>query len=115
MQLGANPQARLLTKTLGLPLSLPPPLRRARGPWQDRPLADQTVVVGAAPSATDGTALRDSAIKALAVARANPLLVTMPASAPPSAALGAFCAACGHPLSSLGLQGQGQGHASRKR
>jgi 3-oxoacyl-[acyl-carrier protein] reductase len=98
LQLGANPQARRLTKTLGLPLPLPQPLRRARGPWEERPLADQTVVVGAASA---GVAVRDSAIQALVRAGANSLLVVAPAPASPT--LVEFCAAYGRPLAPLAL------------
>jgi 3-oxoacyl-[acyl-carrier protein] reductase len=48
LQLGGNKGARKLVKTLGLPIPLPQPLRRASGPWVERPLADRQVVVGAA-------------------------------------------------------------------
>src|SRR5687767_15045662 len=46
LQLGQNPQARRLIQALGLPLPMPEALARARGPWEERPLADRTVVVG---------------------------------------------------------------------
>ena len=42
-----NEAARKVIKTLGLPVPVPPKLRRARGPWEERPLHDDTVVVGA--------------------------------------------------------------------
>ena len=48
LQLGGNRNARKLVKTLGLPIPLPQALRRATGPWEERPLADQTVVLGGA-------------------------------------------------------------------
>ena len=46
LEIGSRPAARRLVGRLGLPLPLPQTLKRARGPWQLRPLADQTVVVG---------------------------------------------------------------------
>ncbi len=44
-----NDPARKVIKSLGLPLPVPPKLRRARGPMQARPLHDERVIVGAAP------------------------------------------------------------------
>ncbi len=46
LQLGQNPQARRLIKALGLPVPIPQTLARARGPWEERPLASKTIVVG---------------------------------------------------------------------
>jgi 3-oxoacyl-[acyl-carrier protein] reductase len=51
VELGANPTARNLIKTLGLPLPMPQKLARGRGPWESRPLEGRTVVVGAAVGA----------------------------------------------------------------
>ena len=48
LELGQNPNARKLIKTLGLPLPIPQTLRRADGPWEERPLHDYDVAVGAA-------------------------------------------------------------------
>jgi 3-oxoacyl-[acyl-carrier protein] reductase len=48
VELGANPTARKVIQTLGLPLPIPQKLARARGPWEIRPLADRVVVVGQA-------------------------------------------------------------------
>jgi 3-oxoacyl-[acyl-carrier protein] reductase len=45
LELSKNPQARRFIDSLGLPISLPEELRRARGPWTERPLDDATVVV----------------------------------------------------------------------
>src|SRR5688572_16683530 len=45
LELSKNPQARRLFDSLGLPISLPEQLRRARGPWSERPLEGETVVV----------------------------------------------------------------------
>lgn len=44
-----NDPARKVIKSLGLPLPVPPKLRRARGPMEARPLHDARVIVGAAP------------------------------------------------------------------
>ena len=44
LELGQNPQARRLIQNLGLPIPVPEMLRRARGPYEERPLADRTVV-----------------------------------------------------------------------
>ena len=49
VDLGKNPTARKLIKTIGLPVPMPPSLRRAKGPRQDRPLHDYELVYGAAP------------------------------------------------------------------
>jgi 3-oxoacyl-[acyl-carrier protein] reductase len=45
LELSKNPQARRFIDSLGLPISLPEELRRARGAWSERPLEDATVVV----------------------------------------------------------------------
>ena len=46
LQLGKNPQARRLVKTLGLPLPMPQNLARAKGPMEERPLHDYEIAVG---------------------------------------------------------------------
>jgi 3-oxoacyl-[acyl-carrier protein] reductase len=51
LELSKNPQARAVVNALGLPIPLPQPLKRERGPWVARPLADSSVAVGAAPGA----------------------------------------------------------------
>ena len=48
VDLGANRTARRVLTSLGLPLPLPQKLRRAEGPWVERPLADRPVIVGGA-------------------------------------------------------------------
>lgn len=51
LEVTKNPAARGLIRSLGLPIPLPEPLARARGPWSERPLQDRTILVGAlAPS-----------------------------------------------------------------
>ena len=57
IEIGKNPQARNALKSLGLPIPIPQELRRARGPWEERPLQDLAVVVGAGPGAALGKVL----------------------------------------------------------
>jgi 3-oxoacyl-[acyl-carrier protein] reductase len=71
LEISKNPQARKLIQTLGLPLPLPQSLERARGAWEERPLQDRAVIVGAAP----GAALTALVAKTLAAAGADPHLV----------------------------------------
>jgi 3-oxoacyl-[acyl-carrier protein] reductase len=76
LQLGGNRNARKLVKTLGLPIPLPQALRRAQGPWEDRPLADQTVVLGGAlGNGATGEGLGPVLAQTLVAAGANPHLV----------------------------------------
>ncbi len=70
LELSKNPNARKLIQTLGLPIPLPQSLERARGAWDERPLADRRVVVGAAPGGTLSSVLA----VALASAGAEPIL-----------------------------------------
>jgi 3-oxoacyl-[acyl-carrier protein] reductase len=51
LELGKNPTARKLIKTVGLPVPMPQSLRRAKGPAEERPLHDRSVVYGAGPDA----------------------------------------------------------------
>jgi 3-oxoacyl-[acyl-carrier protein] reductase len=51
LELSKNPRARALVGALGLPIPLPQPLKRDRGPWVARPLADAKVAVGGAAGA----------------------------------------------------------------
>ena len=43
LELSKNPRARSLIGALGLPIPLPQPLKRERGPWVARPLADARI------------------------------------------------------------------------
>ncbi|HWE31592.1 MAG TPA: SDR family NAD(P)-dependent oxidoreductase, partial [Polyangia bacterium] len=70
LELSKNPNARKLIQTLGLPIPLPQALERARGPWEERPLADRRVVVGAAPGGTLSSVLA----VAIASAGADPII-----------------------------------------
>lgn len=67
LELGKNPNARKLVKSLGLPLPMPQDLARARTPWHAQPLADKTVVFGAAPNAE----MVEGLVRTLAVAGAE--------------------------------------------
>ena len=71
LELGKNPNARNLIKSLGLPLPMPQALERAKGPWQERPLASRNVAVGLANGAQLVNVIADT----LAKAGANPQLV----------------------------------------
>jgi 3-oxoacyl-[acyl-carrier protein] reductase len=70
LELSKNPNTRKLIQTLGLPIPLPQALERARGPWEERPLADRRVVVGSAAGGTLSSVLA----VALAGAGAEPIL-----------------------------------------
>src|SRR5256885_6718092 len=68
LELGRNPQARKLIQSLGLPIPMPQSLERARGPWEERPLAERVVAVGGKG------ALAAVIAKTLASAGAQPVL-----------------------------------------
>ncbi len=74
LDLSQNPNARRVIKRLGLPIPMPESLRRATGPWEERPLFEQMAVVGAAP----GSTLLPLIARTLAVAGANPRVVGDP-------------------------------------
>ena len=46
LQISKNPSASKLVKTLGLPLPIPTPLKRGKGPQSETPLADVPVLFG---------------------------------------------------------------------
>jgi 3-oxoacyl-[acyl-carrier protein] reductase len=48
LNLAANPRARQVVSTLGLPLPMPQRLERDPGPWKERPLHNRDIVVGGA-------------------------------------------------------------------
>ncbi|MDY0000926.1 MAG: 3-oxoacyl-ACP reductase [Polyangia bacterium] len=97
LELGSNPTARSLLGQLGLPLPLPEPLRRAKGPWVAQPLSDLAVAVGAGPGAT----LVDALARALVRAGASPL--ASPGDARVQAAFEIPGEAYGRPLAPLEL------------
>ena len=68
LELGKNPNARKLIQSLGLPIPMPQALERARGPWEERPLAERNVLVGGRGNLTAVIA------KTLASAGAQPIL-----------------------------------------
>ncbi|MBX3271672.1 MAG: 3-oxoacyl-ACP reductase [Sandaracinaceae bacterium] len=70
LELSKNPNAKNVIKTLGLPIPMPQPLARANAPWEERPLADQKVVVGVSP----GAELAGVVAETLAKAGADPVL-----------------------------------------
>jgi 3-oxoacyl-[acyl-carrier protein] reductase len=71
VELNQNRRAKRIIRSLGLPIPLPEKLRRETGAWQERPLADDLVVVGSTPGASFAPALARS----LAAAGANTLVV----------------------------------------
>ena len=71
LELGQNPQARNLIKTLGLPLPMPQSLARAKGPMEERPLFDHAVAIGA----SEGSSLLPTVAETLAAAGADPFLI----------------------------------------
>ncbi|MCA9655285.1 MAG: 3-oxoacyl-ACP reductase [Myxococcales bacterium] len=71
LELSKNPTTRKLIKTVGLPVPMPPVLRRAKGPMEDRPLHDHQVIYGA----TSGGAMASACALTLARAGADPWIV----------------------------------------
>jgi 3-oxoacyl-[acyl-carrier protein] reductase len=68
--LDLNPSARKMIKSLGLPIPMPEPLRRASAPWCERPLEKQRILVALASGAQHAVVIANS----LARAGAEPLL-----------------------------------------
>ena len=98
LDLGANPTARKVIKTLGLPVPMPQQLRRAKGPWEARPLHDDDVIFGAAP----GGGAIDVVAKTLAIAGASPHIVMGDAAV--AEAFAAPGEAYGRPAKQIDLQ-----------
>jgi len=59
LELGANPQARRILNAIGFPLPLPEKLARDSSPWQAKPLAGKTVILGATPGSSVAPAVAD--------------------------------------------------------
>ena len=70
-RLGAMPAVRRLVRRLQLPLPLPFPLRRSDSAWEQRPLDDCAIAVGAAPGGT----LAPIIARTLVAAGASPQVV----------------------------------------
>jgi 3-oxoacyl-[acyl-carrier protein] reductase len=64
LELSKNPTARKAIKRVGLPIPMPQPLRRATGPWVERPLEDDAVAFGAAPGGTLGETVAGAVVRA---------------------------------------------------
>ncbi len=97
LQLGQNPNARKLIKSLGLPIPMPQALRRAKGPMEDRPIKDTTLVFGAA----EGGAMAQVVADTVTEAGANPQVVGPEALLTPFRAPGE---AFGRPAAALDLE-----------
>ncbi|MEM9459259.1 MAG: 3-oxoacyl-ACP reductase [Myxococcota bacterium] len=74
LELGRNPTARKLIKTVGLPVPMPQSLRRAKGPRVERPLHDYAIVFGSHP----GSAMAPVLARTLARAGADTHLLGEP-------------------------------------
>ncbi len=64
LQLSSNPQSRKLIQSLGLPLPMPQKLARARGAYEERPIADASVLLGGALTGEVGRAIAGTVIRA---------------------------------------------------
>ena len=64
VELSKNPTAVKVIRTLRLPVPLPPRLKRAKGAWEERPLADLTVLVAAVKSHALAEAFSDLLVNA---------------------------------------------------
>ena len=103
--LGANPTARKAVKILGLPIPLPQTLRRADGPWVERPLQGLDVSVGL----SEGAALAGALARTLTGAGAEPWVA---GSEEQFAAFREHGEASGHPPRELtGKEGPGRPRA----
>ena len=71
LELSRNPQARKMIQSIGLPIPLPQPLARDKGPWAERPLFDRDIAVWLG----DGSAMAGFVAFTLCAAGANPHLV----------------------------------------
>lgn len=88
LEVGQNPKARKLVKTLGLPIPLPEPLRRDRGAYPARPLAEQRVLVGGKSSSELTTVIASALASAGASALVDGESALVEAFAAPAEAYG---------------------------
>ena len=63
IKLGKNSAAREIIKKMGIPLSMPQELKRAKGPWEERPLGDMSIIAGHIGKAKLANVLADSLIE----------------------------------------------------
>lgn len=70
VELGKNPQARSLVKSLGLPIPMPQALERAKGPSVERPLTDANIALYTQPESAVARVLG----QVLAKSGANPFV-----------------------------------------
>ena len=70
VELGKNPRARSLVKSLGLPIPMPQSLERAKGPSVERPLDDLNIAI----YTNAGSDMSKALGKVLAKAGANPFV-----------------------------------------
>jgi 3-oxoacyl-[acyl-carrier protein] reductase len=90
--------ARSVIRSLGLPLPVPEPLERARGPWEERPLEGASVWLGAAP----GASLASDIARTVTAAGATPLVADDPQLGAAIDAVGEAHGRAARPTSSLG-------------
>ena len=64
LRVGASGPARKIFKTMGLPVPLPAPLRRAAGPWQVLPLSGRRTALGSPAGSPLGESLRHWLVEA---------------------------------------------------
>ena len=69
LELSSNPTANKLIKAAGLPIPLPTPLARPKGPYSEQVLRDELVVVGGEGQLSEAVA------QLLVIAGANPAVV----------------------------------------
>jgi 3-oxoacyl-[acyl-carrier protein] reductase len=87
VDIGANKMARQTIKKLGIPIPLPQKLRRIKGPWGERPIADRQVIV----SHQKGSRLAPFFAEHLGPAGANIFVSGEAAAAEPYAEIGEAC------------------------
>ncbi|HOZ45686.1 MAG TPA: 3-oxoacyl-ACP reductase [Candidatus Hydrogenedentes bacterium] len=76
LKLSASPSARKIVRALKLPIPLPQPLDRVKGPWEAQPLAGRAVFLAASPGGqlgeTLGRTLSDAGAKVSARGEVDP-------------------------------------------
>ena len=90
--------ARSVIRGLGLPLPVPEPLERARGPWEERPLEGAAVWLGAA----SGASLTNEIARTVTAAGATPIVSEDPVLGATIDAVGEAHGRAARSISSLG-------------